>query len=92
MRRPIRADSAIMHLTKPIIALKAQSRTLQLFNLATKERLQTTTLSEDVLYWRWINESALGLVTDKSVYHWDVLGTSSSAPTKLFDRQANLEV
>ena len=41
IRRPIRADSAIMHLTEPIIALKAQGRTLQLGNLESKERLQT---------------------------------------------------
>jgi clathrin heavy chain len=91
IRRPIRAESAIMHLNKPIIALKAQSRTLQLFNLATKERLQTCNMAEDVLYWRWINDTTLGLVTDKSVYHWDVLGAAAPAPTKLFDRQPNLE-
>jgi len=92
IRRPIRADSAIMHLTKPIIALKAQSRTLQLFNLATKERLQTCNMNEDIVFWRWINETTLGLVSDKSVYHWDVLGTGQAQPSKLFERQPQLEV
>ncbi|KAF2013645.1 clathrin heavy chain [Aaosphaeria arxii CBS 175.79] len=90
IRRPIRADSAIMHLTEPIIALKAQQRTLQLFNLQTKERLQTYTHSEDVVFWRWISQTTLALVTARSVYHWDVLGAKSN-PTKVFDRQENME-
>ncbi len=92
MRRPIRADSAIMHLTEPIIALKAQSRTLQLFNLQTKERLQTYAHHEDIQYWRWISQTTLALVSSKSVYHWDVLGGSSASPVKIFDRQEQLEV
>jgi clathrin heavy chain len=92
MRRPIRADSAIMHLTEPIIALKAQSRTLQLFNLQTKERLQTYAHHEDIQYWRWISQTTLALVSSKSVYHWDVLGGSTSSPVKVFDRQEQLEV
>lgn len=92
IRRPIRADSAIMHLTEPIIALRAQSRTLQLFNLQTKERLQTYTHTEDIVFWRWISQQTLALVSTKSVYHWDVLGTGQSTPTKVFDRQEQLEV
>lgn len=92
MRRPIRADSAIMHLTEPIIALRAQSRTLQLFNLQTKERLQTYTHHEDIVFWRWISQTTLALVSIKSVYHWDVIGTTSSTPVKIFDRQEQLEV
>jgi clathrin heavy chain len=92
IRRPIRADSAIMHLTEPIIALKAQQRTLQLFNLATKEKLQTHTHTEDIVFWRWISQTTLALVSSKSVYHWDVIGVQSSVPVKVFDRQANMEV
>jgi clathrin heavy chain len=92
VRRPIRADSAIMHLTEPIIALRAQQRTLQLFNLQTKERLQTYTHTEDIVFWRWISQSTLALVSTKSVYHWDVIGGSTSQPTKVFDRQEQLEV
>ncbi|KAF2112345.1 clathrin heavy chain [Lophiotrema nucula] len=91
IRRPIRADSAIMHLTEPIIALKAQQRTLQLFNLETKERLQTYTHNEDIVFWRWISQSTLGLVSSKSVYHWDILGSKQSSPAKIFDRQEQLE-
>lgn len=92
MRRPIRADSAIMHLTEPIIALKAQSRTLQIFNLQTKERLQTYTHTEDIVFWRWISQTTLALVSTRSVYHWDVMDKGSVTPVKIFDRQEQLEV
>ncbi|KAH7355877.1 clathrin heavy chain [Pyrenochaeta sp. MPI-SDFR-AT-0127] len=92
IRRPIRADSAIMHLTEPIIALKAQGRTLQLFNLETKERLQTYSHQEDIQFWRWISQTTLALVSTKAVYHWDVLDSKNTvAPRKIFDRQEQLE-
>lgn len=84
-----------MHLTEPVIALRAQSRTLQLFNLSTKLRLSTYTHSEDIVFWRWISQSTLALVSSKSVFHWDVnLGSSENQqpPTKIFDRQPQMEV
>lgn len=91
IRRPIRADSAIMHLTEPIIALKAQGRTLQLFNLETKERLQTYSHQEDIQFWRWISQTTLALVSSKAVYHWDVMEKNPTQPRKVFDRQEQLE-
>jgi clathrin heavy chain len=82
-----------MHLTEPIIALKAQGRTLQLFNLETKERLQTYSHQEDIQFWRWISQTTLALVSTKAVYHWDVLDSKNApAPRKIFDRQEQLEV
>jgi clathrin heavy chain len=81
-----------MHLTEPIIALKAQQRTLQLFNLQTKEKLQTYTHSENIVFWRWISQTTLALVSDKSVYHWEVIGTSAATPVKVFDRNEPLNV
>ncbi|ORY16207.1 clathrin heavy chain [Clohesyomyces aquaticus] len=90
MRRPIRADSAIMHLTKPIIALRANQRVLQIFNLQTKERLQTYTHDDDIVFWRWVSPTILALVSTKSVYHWDILN-DGVVPVKIFDRQEQLE-
>ena len=82
-----------MHLTEPIIALKAQGRTLQLFNLETKERLQTYSHQEDIQFWRWISQTTLALVSTKAVYHWDVLDSKNAvAPRKVFDRGEQLEV
>ncbi|KAK1770023.1 putative clathrin heavy chain [Phialemonium atrogriseum] len=91
IRRPIKADSAIMHWTRQVIALKAQSRTLQIFDLEQKQKLKSTTMNEDVVFWKWISETTLGMVTDSSVYHWNVFDASQAAPVKAFDRNSNLQ-
>lgn len=91
-RRPIKADSAIMHWSRQIIALKAQSRTLQIFDLEQKKKLKSCTMDQDVQFWKWISESTIGLVTTTSVYHWDVYDSAQDAPVKMFERNANLNV
>lgn len=90
IRRPIKADSAIMHWNKLIIALKAQQRTLQIFDLENKAKLKSTTMNEDVVFWKFFNESTLGLVTDTSVYHWNIFDQSQAAPVKVCERHNNL--
>ena len=55
IRRPIKADSAIMHWTREVIALKAQQRTLQIFDLAQKQKLKSATMNEDVVFWKWFS-------------------------------------
>jgi clathrin heavy chain len=91
-RRPIKADSAIMHWKRQIIALRAQSRTLQIFDLEKKQKLKSATMNEDVVFWKWISESTLGLVTETSVYHWDIFNEAQAAPVEIFKRNANLTV
>ena len=90
MRRPIKADSAIMHWSKEIIALKAGGKTLQIFDLGQKTKIKSTTMQEDVVFWKWISETTLGLVTDTSVYHWNIFDASQVAPQKVFERNQNL--
>jgi hypothetical protein len=31
-------------------------------------------IGADVQFWRWINPSTIGLVTDTAVYHWSIEG------------------
>ena len=81
-----------MHWTKQVIALKAQSRTLQIFDLAQKAKLKSATMNEDVVFWKWFSETTLGLVTDTTVYHWDVFDPSQAAPVEVFKRNQNLNV
>ena len=93
MRRPITADSALMHPVSKVIALKAavQGTTqdhLQIFNMELKSKMKSVQMQEQVVYWTWINESTLGLVTATAVFHWTMEGTSE--PVKVFDRAANL--
>ncbi|TLS31239.1 hypothetical protein PpBr36_03780 [Pyricularia pennisetigena] len=89
-RRPIKADSAIMHFTRQVIALRAQSRTLQIFDLDAKQKLKSTTMNEDVVFWKWISDTTIGLVTDAAVYHWDVFDANQATPVKQFARNDNL--
>lgn len=88
MRRPITADSAIMHPKEKIIALKS-GRQLQVFNLATKQKVGSHLMNDDVTFWTWITDSTLGLVTDREVHHWKVM-EGQQAPSKAFDRHATL--
>jgi len=90
VRRPIKADNAIMHWSKDIIALRAQQRTLQIFDLGAKAKLKSATMNEDVVFWKWYSDKSLGLVTETSVYHWDIFDPSQTAPVKMFDRNSNL--
>lgn len=92
MRRPIKADSAIMHWNKHVIALKAQSRTLQIFDLNQKIKIKSATMNEDVNFWKWFSETSLGLITESSVYHWNVFDPQQASPVKVFERNNNLSV
>jgi clathrin heavy chain len=90
IKRPIKADSAIMHWTKEVIALKAGGKTLQIFDLAQKSKIKSTSMQEDVVFWKWFSETSLGLVTDTSVYHWNIFDPAQVSPVKMFDRNQNL--
>ncbi|KAL9112388.1 MAG: hypothetical protein Q9227_003230 [Pyrenula ochraceoflavens] len=90
IKRPITADSAIMHWSKLIIALRAQSRTVQIFDLEAKAKLKSAVMNEDIAFWKWYSENSLGIVTDTSVYHWNVFDPTQSSPVKMFDRNPNL--
>ncbi|EJD47981.1 clathrin heavy chain [Auricularia subglabra TFB-10046 SS5] len=88
LRRPITADSAIMHPKEKILALKSQ-RQLQVFNIELKQKVKSHMMNEDVVFWKWISTSTLGLVTETAVYHWSI-SDQTSPPQKIFDRHANL--
>ena len=81
-----------MHWNKQVIALKAQSRTVQIFDLQAKAKIKSAQMNEDVVFWKWFSEDSLGLVTETSVFHWNVFDPTQSSPVKMFDRNANLAV
>ncbi|KAF9088822.1 hypothetical protein BGX29_012370, partial [Mortierella sp. GBA35] len=87
IRRPITADSAIMHPASKVIALKA-GRQLQIFNLEMKSKVKSHLMHDDVEFWKWISLKSLALVTNTSVYHWSMEGDSQ--PVKVFDRHPSL--
>lgn len=88
LRRPISADSAIMHPHQKILALKA-GRTLQVFNIETKSKVKSHVNNEDVIFWKWISDQIIGIVTETSVFHWSTTD-ATSPPQKIFERHPTL--
>ncbi|XP_068623684.1 clathrin heavy chain [Battus philenor] len=93
IRRPISADSAIMNPASKVIALKGKAgveaqKTLQIFNIEMKSKMKAHTMTEDIVFWKWISLNTLALVTRVSVYHWSMEGDST--PVKIFDRHSSL--
>ncbi|KAJ1507724.1 hypothetical protein HMI54_001426 [Coelomomyces lativittatus] len=88
LRHPITADNAIMHPFEKIIALKA-GRQLQVFNLDAKVKKTSFTTNEDVIFWKWVTPSKIGLVTETQAFLWNV-DSPDQAPVKLFDRHSSL--
>lgn len=77
LRRPITADSALMNPISKVIALKAtvagaSGDSLQIFNLELKSKMKSFQIAQPVVFWKWISSTKLGLVTQSTVYHWDM--------------------
>jgi clathrin heavy chain len=87
-RRQITADSAIMNPNQKVIALKAKTPgstndSLQIFDLERKEKLKSQQMTEEVVFWKWVSPTKLGLVTATTVYHWDMAVSSHCARAHL---------
>lgn len=89
-RKNMGADSAIMHPEQFVISLRANGTTLQIFNLGTKERLKSFTMDQPVVFWRWLTNEVLGLITANSIYIWNVFDGTNQGPTKLTERHHSL--
>ncbi|KAK9449233.1 uncharacterized protein V1518DRAFT_417454 [Limtongia smithiae] len=90
VKRNITADSAIMNPVQNILALRAQGRTIQIFNLDVKQKIKSFTMDEDVTFWTWYSDTSIALITDTSIYHWDIVDSPQPAPVKIADRHASL--
>ncbi|KAG5447542.1 Clathrin heavy chain 1 [Clonorchis sinensis] len=86
-RRPITADSIIMNPVSKVMALKA-GKVLQIFNIELKSKMKYHTMTEEVVFWKWISVNTIALVTPTAVYHWPMDGESS--PVKMFERHSSL--
>ena len=78
LRRPITADSALMNPVAKVIALKAAAAAgstqdaLQIFNIELKTKMKSHVMPEQVVFWKWISPSLIGIVTNSAVYHWGI--------------------
>ena len=46
--------------------------------------MKAHTMTEDVVFWKWISVNTIALVTEGAVYHWSMEG--DSLPLKMFYR------
>lgn len=53
-----------------------------------KSKMKAHTMTEDVVFWKWISVNTIALVTEGAVYHWPMEG--DSLPQKMFDRHSSL--
>uniref|UniRef100_A0AC35THB5 Clathrin heavy chain n=1 Tax=Rhabditophanes sp. KR3021 TaxID=114890 RepID=A0AC35THB5_9BILA len=87
IRRPIKADSTIMNPEHNILALR-NLKTIQLFNMDTKEKKGQFASPDEIVFWKWISSEVIGLVTENAVFHWDY--QKDQSPIKMFDRHTAL--
>jgi hypothetical protein len=52
-------------------------KTLQIFNIEMKSKMKAHTMTEDVIFWKWISLNTLALVTETAVFHWSMEGAYS---------------
>ncbi|KAG5489303.1 hypothetical protein GH5_00170 [Leishmania sp. Ghana 2012 LV757] len=84
------AESCVMNPKSKILALRS-GRNLQVFDVDASRRLKATLFHDDVVFWRWIDERTLGVVTAGAVYHWSLDTAADDAPQHIFDRDADYD-
>lgn len=94
VRRPMKAEAAIMNPVHNVIALKAKNEGsgghfVQVYNLDAKQKLKVHDFPEQIVYWRWLTSTKLAIVTTRTIYHWSMDG--SDTPVRIFDRNGPLE-
>jgi clathrin heavy chain len=57
-----------------IDCIPTAQKTLQIFNIEMKSKMKAHTMTEDVIFWKWISLNTLALVTETSVFHWSMEG------------------
>ena len=51
-------------------------KNLQIFNIEMKSKMKAHQMTDDVIFWKWINLNTIALVTETTVYHWSMEGES----------------
>lgn len=90
-----KAEAALMHPEKNIIALKAKvdgsgdKYIVQVWSRDPQKKLKAIEVNEVIVYWRWLNPNKLGIVTAGAVYSIDITKENEDK-VKLFDRTGAL--
>ncbi|CCH60283.1 hypothetical protein TBLA_0C04870 [Henningerozyma blattae CBS 6284] len=91
IKKNMGGDSAIMHPEQMVISVRANGTIVQIFNLETKSKLKSFTLNDPCVFWTWLDDKHLGIITTKSLAFCNVFdGNVSAKPTILTTRHSSL--
>jgi clathrin heavy chain len=89
INKPTKAEAAMMHQKHNIIAVRARNERnasiIQVWNLDTAEKKKDILINYEVIYWRWLTDTVIGMVTNTSVLALSIDNTETPAK-KIFDR------
>jgi clathrin heavy chain len=77
-RMPAPVELACVHPDGGKLVLAAQQQ-VQIYNVASKEKIQACALPEAAVFTKWVDESTLGIVTGTAVFHWGLGGKQTFA-------------
>lgn len=80
------ADGAIMHPSRPVIAIRA-GQTIQLLDIVGKQLVKSTQAPEPIVFWTWISDTTIAMVSETAVYHWLI---TNPGPQMIFTRLPQL--
>lgn len=63
-------------------------KTLHVFNIEMKSKMKSHVMAEEMIFWKWVSVNTVALVTETTVYHWNMEGDPQ--PVKMFDRHPSL--
>jgi clathrin heavy chain len=89
INKPTKAEAAMMHPKHNIIAVRAKNERnasiIQVWNLDTAEKKKDILINYEVVYWKWLTDTVIGMVTNTSVLALSIDSTETPAK-KIFDR------
>lgn len=93
MRKANPSDGGLPHPTSNIVAFRAKSNDgkliVQVFDLGQQKKLKNVRVVGRFSYWRWVNNTTLGLITNDAIYHLDTTKAADQVD-KVLDRRGNM--
>ena len=64
--------------------------TVQVFNTDSKSKIASLQINFEVIFWDWIDDKTLLMISENSVYRWNYENLDS-VPIKWFDKSSSLD-
>ncbi|KAL6946298.1 Clathrin heavy chain [Hanseniaspora osmophila] len=91
VKKNMGGDNAIMHPSEMIISIRANGIIVQIFNLNTKEKLKSFQMDEPIVFWKWLNNEKIGIITTNSIHVLNVFDNNPMGkPTRMTARHETL--